>query len=243
MKYLLTFESLSDGTPENIDELAEFIHHIISETPLPGQNRKPRLSIPITKEEYWKLHQRLDDYYGLESDDVDSSIGEWTFNPEQSEYESFREVASDYDKLEAIKAVADYLNKKTINFCDMGCGLGQMVYFCKKMNLNSIGVEYQTRLKPAHDELKIEVIYGDFFNMNLSFLMDQDIVYLYNPIDDIEMTDELLRLIYDNTNPDVIVIFSMLNRNVNIGYWNKSIFKGEDSDNFADCLLYKTLIY
>lgn len=122
----------------------------------------------------------------------------------------------------------------------MGCGLGQIVYFSKKIGLNAIGVEYQTRLKAAHNELGINVIYGDFFNMDLSFLKQQDIVYLYRPIDNITGLNNLLKLIYENTGSNVIVIFSMLPVPVNVGKFKKAEYRSPAvATGFIDCLLYK----
>jgi hypothetical protein len=123
-------------------------------------------------------------------------------------YLAFREFNSNYYSLQLIKAVSDSLNKPNMNFCDMGCGDGNVVYFAEQLGMNAIGVEYQSKLKECHEALDVDVLYGDFYDMDLSFLKEQDMVYLYWPVMDREGMRKLFELIYENTKEDVVVIFN-----------------------------------
>lgn len=121
----------------------------------------------------------------------------------------FDEVVSDYCDFKLLDWVKNSpkLKNKKLKLCDLGCGLGTVVYFAKKIGYNAIGVEYKKSLKAFHDKLKLDVIYGDFFKIDLSFLKDIDVVYMYRPISDISLAEKLLDLIYTNTKDDIIIVY------------------------------------
>lgn len=122
--------------------------------------------------------------------------------------ESFIEISSSPSKVWVIEQVAKALGGSGIRVCDMGCGLGMVVLFSQKMGLKAIGVEYQTRLKRLHKELGIDVVYGDFFSMNLDFLKEQDIVYLYQPLKTKYSSLKLVDLISEKTKSDVVILYN-----------------------------------
>lgn len=171
----------------------------------------------------------VDDYWILE----DELSSEWRRDREQihkiGKKESFREVNSDPDKVWVLKQISDKLGGSA-KICDMGCGLGLVVLFCQKIGLDAIGVEWQKRLKPLHKEIGIDVKYGDFFTMNLSFLQDIDIVYLYQPVVTTYNSVKLLDLISANTSDDIVILYN--------GMWNSILDKIKTDTKFNVYHLY-----
>jgi hypothetical protein len=121
---------------------------------------------------------------------------------------SFKAFPSEARQLWLIKKVADKLGG-SVKMCDMGCGIGLVVKYCKKMGIDAMGVEYQKKqYQELHKKFGINVKYGDFFKMDLGFLKEQDIVYLYQPVHTKKSSLKLLKLIEENTKPDVVIIWS-----------------------------------
>jgi len=117
-----------------------------------------------------------------------------------------REVTSNYEYLKLVKYLFDFNNN--YKFYDLGCGIGSLLYFVKKIGYkNPIGVEYQEELKDTHKKLNLDVIYGDLLKIDLSFLKDGDIIYLYKPIYDDSLANKLIDKILKNTKDDVIIIY------------------------------------
>jgi hypothetical protein len=223
MRWIKTFESQTQDFKDKFKDISKEI-------------RKTR--VPITSSEYLQKHFELDDEWGLEAGiEMPKHSQTDDFFHYDTGYNSFREVASDHYSLKVIKAVANKLEKPNINFCDFGCGLGQIVYYCKKMGMNSIGVEFQERLEAAHKSLGIDVLYGNFFDMDLSFLKTQDIIYAYRPIDDTAGITKLLSLLYNNTKEDIVIIFSMLDSRSQSNFEKIVIRKKRQL--FQDCILLK----
>ena len=89
----------------------------------------------------------------------------------------------------------------------MGCGIGSFAYFAEKLGYNVTGIEGQVALKKFHKELGINVIYGDFFKIDMSILKNMDVIYLYRPISDFELSNKLMDLIYKNTKKEVVIVY------------------------------------
>ena len=115
-----------------------------------------------------------------------------------------REVTSNYGYLKLVKYLFDFNNN--FKFYDLGCGIGSLLYFAKKIGYrNPVGVEYQKDLKEIHEKLNIDVIYGDLLKIDLSFLKDADIVYLYKPIYNDSLANKLIDKILKNTKDGVVI--------------------------------------
>lgn len=117
-----------------------------------------------------------------------------------------REVISPYGYLKILKYLFDYNN--TFKLYDLGCGIGNVLYFAKKIGFqNPIGIESQKEFKKIHDKLNLDIIYGNLLQMNLNFLQNADIVYLYKPIYDDSLAKKLIDKLLENTKSEVIIIY------------------------------------
>lgn len=117
------------------------------------------------------------------------------------------EVPSPYKTFNTVKFIKDnFFNNSNPKLCDLGCGIGSVLEFSKKIGYDVSGVEYKRDFIEIHDELKLNVKYGDFFKMDLTFLQNID-VYLYRPISDTALADKLLDIIYKNTKDDIIIVY------------------------------------
>jgi len=140
---------------------------------------------------------------------------------------TYREVCSLFPRLYVLNAIKQAVFGDTKSkLCDIGCGIGTTVYFAEKMGFDAIGVEKQTILKKFHDKLNIKVIYGDFFNMDFSFLKDMDVIYLFRPIKDEKISDKLLNKIYRNTKKDVIIYYNLSHLRIDNALLKKLKFIG-----------------
>ena len=72
---------------------------------------------------------------------------------------------------------------------------------------NPVGVEFQSELKKFHKKLNLDVIYGDLLKIDLSFLKDADIIYLYKPIYDDSLANKLITKILRKAKKEVIIIY------------------------------------
>lgn len=149
----------------------------------------------------------VEDYYVLGDELTSKWRGDYELTHMIGKRESFREVNSEPSKIWVLKQISDKLGGGA-KICDMGCGLGLVVLFCQKMGLDAIGVEWQKRLMPLHKEIGINVKYGDFFTMNLSFLKEMDIIYLYQPVKTAYDSLELLDLISANTSEKIVILYN-----------------------------------
>jgi len=86
--------------------------------------------------------------------------------------------------------------KPNLNLLDIGCGIGNILELSTEIGYNSYGVEINKRLSKYHKELNLNVKYDNILNMDLSFLKNIDIIYLYRPIGDIEKSNILFEKIY-----------------------------------------------
>ena len=169
-----------------IKKFKEFNESVNSEIIIPSN-----IKLPFSEDEYNRI-----------------SIGYYDSGNVYNDGKYYSEVPSYYENFKVLKYLKDTIfSNIRPKLCDMGCGSGGVVSFSKKIGYESIGIEYQKQLKKYHDELDINVIYGDFFKMDLSFLKNMNLIYLYRPIKDEKLCDKLLELIYENTKKDVIILY------------------------------------
>lgn len=203
-KYMKTFEQYINENDSNnitIDNVNLKLLNII---------KKIKNDIPEKdKYEYQDfLHENYPEFY----DKYGSLHGCEYYNGYLQKNKKYcRNVASSYFNINLLKLIKKYIFKEVPHpkLCDMGCGVGNVMTYTKTFGYDVMGVEMNEELKKYHKDLN--VIYGDFFNINLSFLKNIDVVYLYRPIDDNKLADKLMKLIYDNTKKDVIILFADAN--------------------------------
>jgi len=104
----------------------------------------------------------------------------------------------------AEKLLMEYY-KPGYKLMDIGCGLGNILRLSNYIGYKSWGVEINDKLSKYHDGLN--VIYGDVLNIDLKFIKDFDILFLYRPIMGNDKSDQLFKLIYDNCKDSVKIIY------------------------------------
>lgn len=197
-----------------INESAKTINWVAFATRVSKALKSGNLNYSFSEEDYHIIEYELSDEWNKKPQEQTHQIGK---------RESFKEISSAPPKIWVVGEIAKVLGGK-VKMCDMGCGLGLVVLFSKRMGLDAMGVEWQKRLKPVHDDLGIKVVYGDFFTMNLGFLEKQDIVYLYQPVKTTFNSLKLLDLISNNTKSDVVILYN--------GMWQGILDKLQDDSRF-----------
>lgn len=199
MKYIRLFEDLM-GNQESTDyikkqELIDYIKKFDIQ----------KIKLPFSRKEYESfIHNLSPDRYDEIGYFMDCDYYNGFLYHDDDEY--CREVTSDYDYLKLVKYLFDYNNN--FKFYDLGCGIGNVLYFVKLIGYkNPVGVELQSELKEFHEKLNLDVIYGDLLKMDLSFLKDADIIYLYKPIYDDSLANKLINKILRKTKKGVIIIY------------------------------------
>jgi hypothetical protein len=140
-----------------------------------------------------KLYPKLDD------DKTQNSGKYWGFH------------ASDYGVFGVINSIYKILKKNGIKkpkIIDIGCGVGNIVRVSNMIGLDSYGIEINKDLKKFHTDIKVE--YGNIFS-KLNLLQDKDIIYLYQPFRDDSIEKKFMKMIYDYTKEDVVVIYNHFN--------------------------------
>jgi SAM-dependent methyltransferase len=190
MKYINLFEYFKS----NKSELINYINNFNIE----------KVQLPFSKKEYESFVHNL----SPETHDEDGRLKDseyyngFLYNSEKY----CREVTSNYEYLKLVKYLFDF--NSNYKFYDLGCGIGSLLYFVKKIGYkNTVGVEYQEELVKIHKKLNLDVIYGDLLKMDLSFLKDADIIYLYKPIYDDSLANKLIDKILKNTKDSVVIIY------------------------------------
>lgn len=117
----------------------------------------------------------------------------------------FNSVKSFYGNCMILKTIIDSYGRK-LKLCDLGCGIGNILYFPRKLGYDVMGVEMQKRFEPIYNKYNLEVINGDLLNMDISFLKNMDIVYVYRPIRDHVLMNSLLDRVYTNMRSGSILI-------------------------------------
>ena len=174
-----------------------------------------KIKLPFTSKNYYAF---CDKY-------ITDEAHEYLFIDGEEKY--FREIATDYETLKYISYLRG-LYKKNAVFCDIGCGIGNIVLYAGKSGFDSFGYEINTGLKPIHKKAKIAVEYGDILKMDLSRLNEADVIYLYRPINDDRLMNKLFGLIYKHSRDGAIILYNYPHARSLKNY--RSILLGEYED-------------
>ena len=170
------------------------------------KKKKKEILLPFSENYYTKLFHKLTPDLFDEAGYLIQSEYEDGFLYKNGKY--CREVKSPYDCFKTLSHIQIIKNKK-LKLCDIGCGIGTICYLSEKIGYESFGIELNKKMKPIHQYLNIDVVYGDCLKIDLSILNDVDVVYLYRPIYDDALASKLIEKIYSNTKDDVIIVYTM----------------------------------
>lgn len=106
-------------------------------------------------------------------------------------------IPSNYFSMIILKVIKDSIDEK-LTLCDMGCGIGNVVFFSEKIGYKSMGIEMQQVYNEHYKKYNINVINDNLLNIDYSFLKDIDVVYIYRPIINKDIMQEVINKIYDN---------------------------------------------
>jgi len=95
--------------------------------------------------------------------------------------------------------------KPNSKLLDIGCGIGGIIEISNEIGYESYGIEINKDLSKYHENLN--VIYGDILEIDPKFLNQYDIIYLYRPIGDIDKSNDLFNIIYDNCKSGCEIIY------------------------------------
>jgi len=155
------------------------------------------------------LHEIAPEYYNKNGRIIynDSNVEQLKISFNDGKYLNF--IPSQEEHLNILKTIKDmpYFKDKSPLLCDIGCGLGTVLYAANKLGYKTIGVDINENLKKFHDRISLNVKYGDILDINLDFLKDVDVIYLYKPINDSDLNKKLLERIFNNTKKEIIIIF------------------------------------
>lgn len=152
------------------------------------------MKLPFTEKAYYTFCEKY----------VDDDAEEALYMDEANNY--FREITTDYDTLKYFSFLRQFYNSPA--FCDIGCGIGNLLYFAGKIGYQSFGYEINKTLHPIHKKLKLDVVYEDITTSDFTRLQTANIIYLYRPINDDVLMDRLFARIYKETAEDVIVLYN-----------------------------------
>ena len=143
-------------------------------------------------------------YYAFCDKYLPENVNEDLFLDENEKY--FREIATDYDTLKYLYYFQRFYTDPV--FCDIGCGIGNVVHYTGRMGYSSFGYDINTFLKPVHGRIKADVVYADILKDDLARLATVDVLYIYRPINDKHMMNRLFRLIHQNTKRELVVFYN-----------------------------------
>jgi SAM-dependent methyltransferase len=229
MRNILTFEAHSS---QNIQDQA--IRNAVAQLAAEPES----VELPFSDEEYYVTCENMMDWHGFQRHG-DGSTFSMTLN---NEHESFTEMVSHPDYLRLVRAVQQSISSgrkgRKLRLVDMGCGLGQFVYYCGKMGLDAEGIEFQEHLKSAHQEMGVKVSYGDFYSVAQGPLSKADIVYLYRPVNKTASVSKLLQMIHRATKPGAVVVYVQLDMDADLRGWEVVPFR-EEAEGYETCVLLK----
>lgn len=104
-------------------------------------------------------------------------------------------IPSNYFSIIILKIIKKYIKEPKL--CDLGCGIGNIVYFSEKIGYESIGIEMQNIYKEHYLKYNINVINDNLLNIDYSFLKNIDVVYIYRPIINRDIMQNIIDKIYD----------------------------------------------
>jgi SAM-dependent methyltransferase len=167
------------------------------------------IKLPFSEKTYMNMASKIySDKYTKDGEFINYDVdGDYEYTYEIDDYSANHEIYSEYNNLKILKYIKDISGSK-LKLCDLGCGIGTLLYFSKKIGYDVFGVEYQKELKSIHDSLGIDVVYGDFFKIDMSFLSKFDVIYLYRPIENKNKMKELINLIFNHMKKDAIIVYS-----------------------------------
>ena len=162
---------------------------------------KNNINLPFTEYEYNQYLYDIDsNFFTNDGKIIDRE--NITYNGDKY----YKKIPTTYDCFNVFKHLYDINND--FKFYDLGCGVGSVLYFLKKIGYkNPTGVEMNLDLKKYHNDL--DVIYGDLLELDLSFLRDANIIYLYRPIKDEILSSKLIDNILLNTKPGTIILYGL----------------------------------
>ena len=145
-------------------------------------------------------------YFENRYDDILKSYGKEYIDLENSTIYSDDETGSfaHLPSPNVEKLLKRYYHKGS-KLLDIGCGFGNILRLSNYIGYESTGIEINEKLSKYHKGLN--VIYGDILNMNLNFIKEFDIIYLYRPIEPLDKCDKLFDLLYDNMKDSCKIIY------------------------------------
>ena len=175
-----------------------------------------------------KLPFTSKNYYAFCDKYLEEDVNEALFIDEDEKY--FREIATEYDTLKYLYHFHTIFPERA-NFCDIGCGIGNVVLYAGKMGYDSFGYEINTLLKPLHKKLKLDIEYADILQSDISRLSSADVIYLYRPINDERLMNKVFSLIHQHSKRDVVIFYNYPHARTFSGF--QTILLGEYDDIIA----------
>ncbi len=152
-----------------------------------------------------KLPFTSKNYYAFCDKHIEEDVHDALFVDEDEKY--FREIATEYDTLRYLYHFHLQFPDRN-KFCDIGCGIGNVVLYAGKMGYDAFGYEINKLLQPLHKKLKLDIEYSDILKSDISLLEEADVIYLYRPIHDARLMVRLLSLVHAHTKKDVVIFYN-----------------------------------
>ena len=166
-------------------------HYVLSETTI---DEIAGTRLPFTSKKY----------YGFTDKYLPDGVDEELYIDDNTTY--YREIITEYDDLKYLSWLSSFFTEPVL--CDIGCGIGNILFFASKFGYSAFGYDINSMLLPVHRKLKADVVYGDLLDMDLSRMMAAEVIYLYRPIEDKKLMDRVFELIFANTKEDVIIVYN-----------------------------------
>jgi SAM-dependent methyltransferase len=164
-------------------------------------------------------------YYAFCDKYLDEDANEALFLDEDEKI--FREIATDYDIFRYFSFLRRFFKTAPV-FCDLGCGIGNVLHYTRKLGYSSYGYEINGALRTVHARHKMQVLYEDVLKADLGRFGETDVLYLYRPINDTRLMNKLLALIHRHTAEDVIICYNYPHSRTIKGYTTLALGPYED---------------